>query len=94
MKLKNQMAIQIVKNEKLLCETCLISSPFSGTSSRPGESEAVYCNLDREPETKHKSQFCSKGLWLINGEVKDFGSGFQAIYNKNKATGEDKEITL
>jgi hypothetical protein len=80
-------ALRIIKNETLLCQNCLSSGPG------PNE-ESIQCFLNPEPKVKHKTQFCTQGKWIINGEVMNFNEGFQKVYNKDNSLGENKEIKI
>lgn len=82
-----QTALRIIRNEALFCKNCLSSG------AGPTES-SVYCFLTQTTEIRGKEQFCAQGTWVINGEVVDFKTGFQKIYNKDKSIGSGKELVI
>jgi hypothetical protein len=77
MQIESQASITVVKNNVLLCKTCLHSSK----ASHP---EMVVCHLEPDTQEKHQSHFCGQGYWLLDGEVVDFKDGWAKIYKQKR----------
>lgn len=58
------------------------------------EDEAIFCHLEPEAIIRHKTWYCTKGMWIVGGELVDFKTGFKKIYDKDSSIGKDKEISL
>jgi hypothetical protein len=75
-----------VENKKVICGNCIISEPFS-------EAE-ILCNLEPEQKKKSANSFCTKGMWIMNGEIFPFTTAFATAYRAgdiqtNKDIGEE-----
>lgn len=67
----------MIENTKVICSTCLLSSPFSD--------DILYCGLDpsaNPPEMTIKNRFCKDGMWICGGVVMDFKEAFTHVYGK------------
>ena len=75
-------ALKIIKNEKVLCESCLFSKPDCTILNEHLGEEWVECHVLTDVKPKKKNDFCKEGLWRINGKVMEFKEAFEATYKE------------
>lgn len=71
MKIQNNIQLQVVGEEHLVCQQCLFGAQLAHGILR--------CQVDPKTIEKAEREFCSRGLWLINARIVGFKEGFNIL---------------
>lgn len=56
----------------------------------PKRSKTMVCNLNPEPKEVEVTHFCGQGIWIMNGEPKNFKEAWAYLHGEEKGIGNNR----